>query len=96
MRATREVQIHCEGQDPELLLVDWLNAIVYEMAVRRMLFSRFEVEIDGMQLNGRAWGEAIDIARHQPAVEVKGATFTELKVAQDGDGRWLAQCIVDV
>ena len=96
VRATREVQIHCEADDPELLLVDWLNAIVYEMAVRRMLFSRFEVEIDGMQLNGRAWGEAIDIARHQPAVEVKGATFTELKVAQDADGRWLAQCIVDV
>jgi SHS2 domain-containing protein len=96
VHATREVQIHCEADDPELLLVDWLNAIVYEMAVRRMLFSRFEVEIDGTQLSGRAWGEAIDIARHQPAVEVKGATFTELKVAQDGDGRWLAQCIVDV
>ncbi len=92
----RAVQIHCVADDPELLLVDWLNAIVYEMAVQRMLFSRFEVQIDGSQLSARAWGEPIDIGRHQPAVEVKGATFTELKVTQDSHGRWLAQCIVDV
>jgi tRNA nucleotidyltransferase (CCA-adding enzyme) len=29
-------------------------------------------------------------------VEIKGATFTELKVGQDEQGRWLAQCVVDV
>ena len=41
-------------------------------------------------------GEAIDRARHEPAVEPKGATYTELKVMQQEDGRWCAQCIVDV
>jgi|GEM_PF-102017 len=96
VRATRAVEIRCEAQDPELLLVDWLNAIVYEMAVQHLLFSRFEVRTDGHRLSGCAWGEAIDIPRHQPAVEVKGATLTELKVAQDDGGRWIAQCIVDV
>lgn len=96
VRATRAVEVQCEARDPELLLVDWLNAIVYEMAVQRMLFSRFEVQTDGHQLSGCAWGEAIDVCRHQPAVEIKGATMTELKVTQDGDGRWIAQCIVDV
>ena len=96
VRATQAVEIHCEAEDPELLLVDWLNAIVYEMAVRRMLFSRFEVQSDGQRLSGYAWGEAIDVSRHQPAVEIKGATLTELKVLQDDDGHWIAQCIVDV
>jgi len=96
VRATRVVEIRCQAGDPELLLVDWLNGIVYEMAVQHMLFSRFEVQTDGQRLSGCAWGEAIDIGRHQPAVEVKGATFTELKVAQDAGGRWIAQCIVDV
>jgi len=96
VRATRAVEIRCEAGDRELLLLDWLNAIVYEMAVQHMLFSRFEVQIDGQRLSGCAWGEAIDIARHQPAVEVKGATFTELSVAQDDGGHWIAQCIVDV
>ena len=34
--------------------------------------------------------------RHAPAVEVKGATFTELKVHRNEDGAWIAQCVVDV
>ena len=96
VQATRAVEIRCQAPDRELLLVDWLNAIVYAMAVQHMLFSRFEVRTDGRQLSAYAWGETIDIARHQPAVEVKGATYTELKVTQDPVGRWIAQCIVDV
>jgi len=90
------VQVECEAPDDEYLLVDWLNAIVYEMATRRMLFSRFEVAIAGEKLTGTLWGEPVDVARHQPAVEVKGATYTELKVAQDAAGQWVAQCVVDV
>jgi len=89
------VEIDCEAADEELLLAAWLNAVVYEMAVRRMLFGRFAVAIDGLRLHGRAWGEPVDLGRHRPAVEVKGATLTELRVAQ-GPGGWLAQCVIDV
>jgi tRNA nucleotidyltransferase (CCA-adding enzyme) len=90
------VTISCEAPDDELLLVDWLNALIFEMASRHMLFSRFEVNLDGQNLNATAWGEAVDAERHQPAVEIKGATYTELKVAQRDHGDWLAQCVVDV
>ncbi len=90
------VAVACRASDLELLLVDWLNALVYEMATRRMLFSRFEVAIDGTQLRAAAFGEAVDATRHRPAVEVKGATLTELRVARLEDGRWVAQCVVDV
>lgn len=90
------VDIACEAPDEELLLVDWLNALVYEMATRRMLFGRYEVRISGNRLHGRAWGEPADVSRHQPAVEVKGATYTELKVSELEDGTWVAQCVVDV
>jgi len=93
---TQAVAIEAEAPDVELLLVDWLNALVYEMATRRLLFSRFEVHIDGQVLRGRAWGEPADAAKHQPAVEVKGATYTALRVAQNPDGEWVAQCVVDV
>jgi tRNA nucleotidyltransferase (CCA-adding enzyme) len=90
------VPIVCEAPDDELLLVDWLNALVYEMAMRKMLFNRFTVRINGHSLQATAWGEPVDVARHQPAVEVKGATYTELSVKQDRQGRWMAQCVVDV
>ncbi len=90
------VTISCEAPDDELLLVDWLNALVFQMATRRLLFGRFEVRIDGHRLHARAWGEPIDVARHQPAVEVKGATLTCLRVGQEPGGAWVAQCVVDV
>jgi SHS2 domain-containing protein len=66
------------------------------MATRQMLFSRFSVTIDKQELRGDAWGEKIDPDRHHPAVEVKGATYTELSVSRDPNGRWRAQCVVDV
>ncbi|SFQ39553.1 SHS2 domain-containing protein [Geopseudomonas sagittaria] len=90
------LQIDCEAPDLELLLVDWLNALIYRMATRRLLFARFEVQIDGTRLHASAWGEAVDVARHQPAAEAKGVSFCELKVVQQEDGQWLAQAVVDV
>lgn len=89
------VHIHCEAPDDELLLADWLNALVYEMAVRRMLFGRFHVELDGTRLKAQAEGEPTSVQRHHPAVEVKGATYTALRVAPV-EGGWLAQTVVDV
>lgn len=94
--AREAISITCEAPDPEMLLVDWLNALVYEMATRHMLFSRFEVTIEGTRLHATAWGERVDAARHQPAVEVKGASYTALEVGQGIDGHWHAQCVVDV
>lgn len=90
------VEVSCQAPDDELLFVDWLNALIYEMATRQMLFRHFEVHIEGLQLQARAWGEAVDVPRHQPAVEVKGATYTSLEVRQEQDGTWRAQCVVDV
>lgn len=91
------VEIRCEAPDDELLLAVWLDAVVYEMATRRMLFSRFEVTLQPPHaLVARALGEPVDVARHEPAVEVKGATLTELAVRREGDRCWIAQCVVDV
>ncbi|MCP4317690.1 MAG: archease [Hyphomicrobiales bacterium] len=90
------IEVLCTAPDDELLLVEWLNALVYEMAVRRMLFSRFAVEIQKNGLRGTAWGEGIDVERHEPAIEIKGATVTAVGVTQGSDGLWLAQCVVDV
>ena len=96
VEAREEVMIECEAPDPEVLLVDWLNALIYEMAVRRMILARFRVSIEGNQLHGSAWGEDVEVARHEPAVEVKGATYTDLFVGQNSSGAWVAQSVVDV
>ncbi|MGB5453213.1 MAG: archease [Sedimenticolaceae bacterium] len=90
------IEVDISAPDNELLLTEWLNALIYEVATRHMLFGRFKVEIRDHRLRGKAWGEAIDVARHEPAVEIKGATFTELRVWRGEEGMWHAQCVVDV
>jgi tRNA nucleotidyltransferase (CCA-adding enzyme) len=95
INATTAVQLSCSDEDKDTLLYDWLNVLIYEMATRKMLFSKFEVRIDDGKLDASVYGEVIDMERHQPAVEIKGATYTELAVYQKDD-QWIAQCIVDV
>ncbi|PSW05388.1 archease [Photobacterium lipolyticum] len=90
-----EVTITCEDADQELLLADWLNALIFKMSTHKMLFSQFEVYIHNGHLKATARGEPINIKRHQPAVEIKGATYTELVVHKSQE-LWIAQCVIDV
>ncbi len=96
VRPSEAVPIRCEAPDDALLLTDWLNALIYEMATRRMLFGAWQVTIDDHVLQAVARGERVDRVRHEPVVEVKGATYTALSVSRDSTGTWHGQCIVDV
>lgn len=96
IRQIETIEVHCTAPDLELLLVSWLNAVIYEMAVRRMLFSGFQITTSGCSLIGKLRGEQVDPERHQLAVEAKGATLTALRVACEQDGQWLAECVIDV
>lgn len=91
----QEIKITCEEEDQDLLFADWLNALIFEISTRNMLFSQFEVSINDGHLKANVWGEPIDVKRHQPTVEIKGATYTELTVYRLQD-QWIAQCVVDV
>lgn len=93
---TKAVVITCVAPDTELLFISWINELIYEMAVHGLLFNRYQVAIDNGRLSATAFGESVDRQKHQPAVEIKGATFTELRVYQQADGMWVAQCVVDV
>lgn len=96
VRQETAAEVACSAPDPELLLVDWLNAWIFEMSAHKRLFSRFVVTFHEGSLRGWGWGEPLDLARHHPAVEVKGATYTGLHVGQGVDGLWHARCVVDV
>ncbi len=96
IKREQQIEISCQADDDELLFVAWLNSIIYEMATRKMLFSEFEVTISGKKLTGKARGEKLDLDRHMPVVEIKGATYSDLKVRRTEDGTWMAQCVVDI
>jgi SHS2 domain-containing protein len=87
--------VNVTAGDREQLLVEWLNGLLAVSDIERMVFSRFEVRIEGTALAGNAWGERFDRSRHDPKVEVKGATYHQLSVHED-QGTVVAQCVVDV
>jgi SHS2 domain-containing protein len=88
-------KVSVSAPERELLLVEWLNALLSLSDIERMVFSKFDVTIDGASLTGTVWGERLDRVRHEPTVEVKGATYHMLKVDKDND-EYVAQCVVDV
>jgi len=90
------IEICCEQDDEQMLFAGWLNAVIYEMATRKMLFGRFEVTIDGNRLKAKLAGEKIDVEKHKPVVEVKAATYMDLEVKKTEEDLWMAQCIVDI
>ena len=92
----QRIRIQCSADDDGLLMVDWINSLIYEMATRRMLFGAWQVSLRDCELDAWVDGEPVDRERHQPAVEVKGATYTDLLVEQDATGQWRARCVVDV
>lgn len=94
--AEQAVEISCKAPDASYLLVEWLNALIYEMDLREMIFGQFEIATNGLKLRAIAWGETVDRERHQPTVDIKGATYTALSVEQDETGTWRAQCVLDV
>lgn len=96
VRQRESIDIVCNATSDDLLLYEWLNALVGEMSARGMLFSRFEVQTRDHGLTARVWGEPLDADRHEPTAGIKGATTTELGVARDDEGCWIAQCVVDI
>lgn len=90
------VSVQATAESDELLLVDWLNSVIFEMATKKMLFSRFHVTLLPGYLRATLWGEPIDREKHSPAVEVKGATYYALSLQQKENGLWSAECVVDV
>lgn len=87
--------VSCEAPDIETLFAEWLNNLLSLSHISGKLFSNFKVEIEGNRLTGSAWGERIDSERHHMMTEVKGATYSMLKVEKEDDV-YIAQCIVDV
>ncbi|MFC1931694.1 archease [Chloroflexota bacterium] len=67
--------------DPEALLFEWLNRLIYFFDAEMLLLKRFEIsDFDGHSLKATCYGEKYDPARHQIKRGVKSATYHMLKV----------------
>ena len=97
--AKQSLDVLRDASTPELLLVDWLSELLAQKDLTGLYCSRFHVSIaeqaDGLHLEGTAWGERLDPSRHSAKLEVKGVTYSGLRVVRKGK-EWIAQCVVDI
>ena len=73
-------KIECEANDLGQLLVDWLSELLFICDVDDMLFSKFEVQINGTKLEGKIYGEKMDSTRHHLKTDIKAITYHMLEV----------------
>ncbi len=91
-----QIQVQAAGYDMESLFVAWLNGLLTQSDLHGLRLAEFEVHIhQDFSLTGRAKGEAFAMDTEERGVEVKGATFCQTTVYED-NGKWVAQCVVDV
>lgn len=98
VKAKKKIEIECQAQNKEELFVEWLNSLLSQASLNEMVFSKFKVSIKKnktFELEGYALGEKLDSEKHNIKDEVKGATYSQLKVEQKNN-KWVVQCIVDV
>jgi SHS2 domain-containing protein len=95
VRAVEETKFQILGDNNEELLHDWLAELLYTFHARRFVLAKFQVNVTAEGLTALAYGEPIDVERHEIDEEVKAITWCGMKVEQH-EGRWLAEVIVDI
>ena len=91
---TREIEL--EEQDNVTLLVVWLNTLLYELDVNRLLFNEFDIVVSGpAKLSAVCRGEKLDLSKHSLIREVKAATYHNLGISEE-KGIYSASIIFDI
>src|SRR5438128_1015791 len=88
-----EIEVRLEADDIPTLLLRWLSELLYLHETQRLLFTSFDVQVDGTSLRGRARGEAIDKTRHELKLVIKAVTRHRLTVDPQ---KGIAEVIFDI
>jgi len=82
-------KVEIKSEDKKSLLLDWLSELIYLRDVEDMFFSKFDIEIeklnDKFRLIANAYGEKIDVKKHELKTEVKGVSYTLMKIEEKPD-----------
>ncbi|MEK6938421.1 MAG: archease [Nanoarchaeota archaeon] len=99
VKPVRKVLLKHKNKSIEYLLFDFLGDLVYYKDAKQLMFSKFEIEIkEGkgeFKLTCRAYGEKLDVQRHEPKVDIKAITMHMFEVKQTPKG-WYAKVLVDI
>lgn len=88
--------IQLEETDIISLLVKWLNEIIYEFEVERILYKDFSVVLKGdSAMQATCYGERYDPKKHILLREIKAATYHDLRI-EKFNNLYMARVIFDI
>ena len=94
-----ELEVQLEESDPEMLLFDFLNELLFYKDARRLLLrvGRLAITLAASEYRLRAtlYGEQVDPIRHCLLVDVKAVTLYRFRVQQSSH-EWRATAVLDV
>ena len=75
-----EKTINITAESEESLLFDWLSELLRLHDTNDLLFSKFKVNINKLQLKAKIKGEKLNKNKHEPELMIKAMTYNELKI----------------
>ena len=87
-----EIEVRVSADDLLGLMVAWLSELLVLHETQNILLGEFQVRLDGLALDGKAWGEMIDKGRHELKLAIKAVTYHRLTVDPE---RGVAEVIFD-
>lgn len=92
-------KIEVEAEKVETLLYNFLQEIIFYKDAEMLLFNKFDIEIipknKKWKCVGTAYGEKIDMKKHELLVDVKAATWHKFELKETKNG-WKAQVVLDI
>lgn len=81
----------------EELIVEWLRELLFQHEVEEIFFKRVDIQkLSETSVSAIAYGEPIDLSRHEFNTEIKNVTYHKLSVKKLKHGVWQAQVIFDL
>ena len=81
-------QFSANGKDIHYLLFSWLEEIPFILITEGFAIKRVEFDIEennGYKINAIAYGEPLDVKKHNFKVEIKAPTFYDMEIRQEND-----------
>ena len=80
-------EFSAKGKDIRYLLFSWLEEIPFVLITEGFAIKRLEFDIEknnGYTINATAYGEALDVKKHNFKVEIKAPTFYDMEIRENG------------
>ena len=81
-----KIEFSASGKDLRYLLFSWLEEITFVLITQGFAIKRIDFEIlqkNGYLIMAKAYGEPLDLKKHNFKVEIKAPTFYEMKIEQN-------------